>query len=330
MNLPSKPPIPSCAQAAAVSWREQKFVYRFSIPSTWIAQIRGACGAFEWVTFGYLGILDSLIFLFRKNLSAAPRYLLIHACVAAGIVALVWAASRSRNSGVHFLRYWYALPLWTFLFEELTGLVHIIFPNWFDDWLIRFDHAITGVYPWDWFAQFANPALNDFMQFAYLTYFFALVALPAILYAQKRHREFWTAMTSMALAHYTVYTIAVFFPIQSPFHAFPSLEHQVLPGGPATWVINLVERYGRVHGAAFPSAHVAGAFAILLCAWQYRRWLFWVHLPLFTLMVISTVYGRYHYVGDGLAGLLTGAAGFFAAHLLMKSRGAVPQIRSPE
>ena len=330
MNRLSKQPIRWCAQAAAVSWREQKSVDRFSSLSTWIDQIRGACGAFEWVTFSYLGILDSLIFLFRKNLPAAPRYLLIHACVAAGIVALAWAASQSRNSGVHFLRYWYALPLWTFLFEELTGLVHIIFPNWFDDWLIRFDHALTGVYPWDWFARFANPALNDFMQFAYLTYFFALVALPAILYARKEHREFWTAMTSMALAHYTVYTIAVFFPIQSPFHAFSALEHQVLPGGPATWVINLVERYGRVHGAAFPSAHVAGAFAVLLCAWQYRRWLFWVHLPLFILMVISTVYGRYHYVGDGLAGLLTGAAGFFAAHFLMKSRGAVPQIRATE
>ncbi len=330
MNRLFKPPLRSCVEAAAVPWRERDAVSHSPIFSTWIEQVRGACGAFEWVTFGYLGVLNTLIFLFRKNLPAAPRYLLIHACIAAGIVALAWAASRSGNSALRFLRYWYALPLWTFLFEELTGLVHIIYPNWFDDWLIRFDHALTGVYPWDWLAQFANPALNDFMQFAYLTYFFALVALPAILYAQGKHREFWTVMTSMALAHYTVYTIAVLFPIQSPFHAFPALEHQILPGGPATLMINLVERYGRVHGAAFPSAHVAGAFAVLLCAWQYRRWLFWLHLPLFCLMVISTVYGRYHYVGDCLAGLLTGAAGFAAAHLLMESRGAVPQIRATE
>jgi len=330
MNRLPQPPIRPHATAAAVPWREQEPAFRFSFLSMWLEQVRGACGAFEWVTFSYLVELDAVIFLFRRNLPAAPRYLLIHACLAAGIMTLAWAASRSSNSILRFIRHWYALPLWTFLFEELTGLVHIIYPSWFDAWLIRFDHALTGVYPWDWLARFANPALNDFMQFAYLTYFFALVALPAILYAQGKDREFWTTLTSMAFAHYTVYVIAIWFPIQSPFHAFPALQHQILPGGPATWVINLVERYGRVHGAAFPSAHVAGAFAVLLCAWQYRRWLFWIHLPLFVLMVISTVYGRYHYVGDGLAGLLTGAAGFAAAHLLMKSRGAVPKIRVPE
>ena len=214
------------AAAAAVHWRECEDVSRSPLFSTWFEEVCGACGAFEWVTFAYLIELNSLIFLFRRNLPAAPRYLLIHACIAAGIMSLVWAASRSNNSVLRFLRHWYALPLWTFLFEELTGLVHMIYPNWFDAWLIRFDHALTGVYPWAWLAQFANPALNDFMQFAYLTYFFALVALPAILYAQGKHREFWTVMTSMALAHYTVYVIAVLFPIQSPFHAFSSLEHQ--------------------------------------------------------------------------------------------------------
>ena len=57
-------------------------------------------------------------------------------------------------------------------------------------------------------SQFARPALNDFMQFSYMTYFGYLVLLPALLYARRETRAFWTVMTATALAHYTVYTVA--------------------------------------------------------------------------------------------------------------------------
>jgi len=292
-------------------------------------QVRAACGAFEWVTLTYLGWLIAAIFLFRKNLPAAPLYLLVHGSIAAGVVLLAWAGSRWDNSVLRFWRRWYFLPLWLFLFEELTRLVHLIYAGWFDSWLIRFDHALTGVYPWDWLAQFASPALNDFMQVMYMTYFLALVVLPGILYAEREWRAFWTVLTSMALAHYTVYIIAVLLPIESPYHAFAVLRQAPLAGGPATWLMDLIERFGRVHGAAFPSAHVAGAFAALLGAWRYRRWLFWIHLPLLILMIVSTVYGRYHYLGDGLAGLLLGLAAFYAGHWLMNRRGSLPRIQPP-
>ncbi len=295
--------------------------------ATWLDEVRAACGAFEWVTLAYFGWLIAIIFLFRKNLPAAPFYLLIHVCVAAGIVLLAWANSCWDNSALRFWRCWYFLPLWLFLFEELTRLAHLIHPGWFDSWLIRFDYALTGVYPWDWLGQFANPALNDFMQAMYMTYFLALVVLPGILYAKMEWRAFWAVLTSMALANYTVYAIAVLLPIESPYHAFAQLQQVPLTGGPATWLMDLIERFGRVHGAAFPSAHVAGAFAALLGAWRYRRWLLWVHLPLLILMIVSTVYGRYHYLGDGLAGLLVGLAGFYAGHWLMSRHGSIPRIQ---
>jgi hypothetical protein len=44
-----------------------------------------------------------------------------------------------------------------------------------------------------------------------------------------------------------------------------------LNGGFSTALIEAIERYGRVHGAAFPSAHVAGSMVAILCAWRYRR-----------------------------------------------------------
>ncbi len=225
---------------------------------------------------------------------------------------------------MRFARHWYPLPLYIFLFEELNALVHAIFPFWLDRYFIVFDHALTGVNPSVWLAQFASPALNDFMQFSYMTYFLYLVILPALLYAAKERRAFWEVMVSTAVAHYTVYFISVLMPVESPHFSLASIETVRLSGGFCTHVINWLESYALVRGAAFPSAHVAGSTVAILASWRYRRWLFWICLPFFLCMCVATVYGRYHYVVDVLAGLATGVWGFHAGQWLMERRGALP------
>ena len=211
-----------------------------------------------------------------------------------------------------------------FPFEELNALVHAIFPFWLDRYFIAFDHALTGVNPSVWLAQFASPALNDFMQFSYMTYFLYLVILPALLYAANERRAFWEVMISTAVAHYTVYFISVLMPVESPHFSLASIETVRLSGGFCTHLIDWLESYALVRGAAFPSAHVAGSTVAILASWRYRRWLFWICLPFFLCMCIATVYGRYHYVADVLAGLITGAWGFRAGQWLMERRGALP------
>jgi membrane-associated phospholipid phosphatase len=164
------------------------------------------------------------------------------------------------------------------------------------------------------------------MQFAYMTYFLYLVILPAILYAQKDRLAFWTVMVSTAVAHYSVYVLAVLFPIESPYYSLAPLEMKSSANGYFTATIDLIERFARVHGGAFPSAHVAGSMVALIAAYRYRRWLFWVCLPFFVSMCVATVYGRYHYVADVLAGIAVGAIGFAAGSSLMERKGALAEI----
>jgi membrane-associated phospholipid phosphatase len=179
-------------------------------------------------------------------------------------------------------------------------------------------------------AQFASPALNDSMQFAYMTYFLYLVILPGILYFGRERGAFWTVMVSTAIAHYSVYVISVLLPVESPYHSLAGLNPPPLAGGYCTALIRVIERFARVHGAAFPSAHVAGSTVALLASWRYRRWLFWVCLPFFVSMGVATVYGRYHYVADVLGGLAVGALGFAAGERLIKRKNALPKISSAE
>lgn len=292
----------------------------------WFDEVRCACGAFEWVTFGYVAWVIGVLLVFHRNVAHADAYSAIHVGIAAAIAWLARSAARSKSTALQFVRHWYPLPLYLFFFEELGGLVHAIFSRWVDQWLIDFDLRFTaGVQPAVWFGRFATPALNDFMQFAYMTYFIFLFLLPAILFARKEWTAFWTTMTATALAHYSVYVIAVLLPTESPYHAFAWLRERPLQGSYCTALIEFIERFGRVHGAAFPSAHVAGSMVAICAAWRYRRWLFWVCLPFFASMCVATVYGRYHYVADVLAGLVVGHSAFVAGRWLMKKRGAVPE-----
>jgi membrane-associated phospholipid phosphatase len=279
-------------------------------PIAGLRALFAACNPFEWLTLGYLGLLNILVVVFGQNLARPLFFIAVHSAIAIAIVALAAAASRSSNRVLLFIRHWYPLALFLFFFEELHYLVRLIFPGWFDHWLIQFDHALLGVHPTVWMQQFATPALTDFLQFAYMTYYLYTVVLGGLFYRRGELRAFWVMMTSTAAAYYAGYLVSILFPIEGPYHTLVALHHVELTGGVFTAAINWIESWGRVHGGAFPSAHVSGSFVVMLAAWKYCRRLFWFFLPFFAAMLVATVYGRYHYVADVLAGLLVAAMAF--------------------
>jgi membrane-associated phospholipid phosphatase len=299
-----------------------------------------ACGMFEYVAFGYLGVSSALMLFFAENLAHPVRLIGVQAFVAA--VILVLCRTEARVSGCeefgegagertdksvcstvgqkfwHFWRHWYPHLYFLFCFEELGRLVHLVQPGWQDAKLIAFDHWLTGVHPTVWLEQFSTPARNDFMQFVYLTYFTYLLVVGGVLYYRRDWRGYWSVMTYSAVGYGIGYVIAICFPIESPWFSMAGAWHGELRGGAATSLINFIEHYGRVRGAAFPSEHVAGAVAATWGAWRHRRWLFWVMLPLVACMCMSTIWGRYHYVADIFGGMITATLGYVIGRWLME------------
>jgi membrane-associated phospholipid phosphatase len=311
------------------------------------------CGGFEWVSLFYLGLSGGLMVIFHQNIAHPILHLTAHFGVFAGILVIVDVADRfSRGElsrvriapTVRWIRNWYPQFVFLFCFEELRTLVHLIFPTWRDPILIAFDHRLTGVYPAVWLAQFSGFWLNEAMQVAYTSYFLFFTILAASIYHRRRvqsdisgsgdpygagaMRAYWTVMTASIVAYSIGYMISIFFPVEAPYFAMRSFHLAPLAGGPATSLINFIEGWGRVRGGAFPSAHVSGAFVALIGAWKYRRYLFWVFLPVFIAMCVSTIYCRYHYIADVLAGLVVGAVGFILAEWLMAVPGADPTERA--
>jgi membrane-associated phospholipid phosphatase len=322
---------------AAIAWSPQ--AERQGIAAL-IAQefavARAACGTFEWIALGYLALSSVLIAMFAENLAHPIRLISLQAFVALLIFALcrVAAGAAERANWLdaslsykfwRFWRHWYPHLFFLFCFEEMGKLVHLVNPGWEDAKLIAFDRWLTGVNPLLWFEHLVHPALTEFMQFAYFTYFVYLLILGGILYCQRDLESYWAVMSYSAIGYVFGYLIAIFFPVQSPWFTMAGMWHSELTGGPFTALINLIEKCGRVHGAAFPSQHVAGAMAALWGAWRHRRWLFWVFLPFVACMCVSTVYVRNHYVADVFGGLVTGTLGYVIGSYLITAKSGVPR-----
>jgi len=71
----------------------------------------------------------------------------------------------------------------------------------------------------------------------------------------------------------------------------------------------------------FPSGHVELTLLVLYYANRFHRRSFWWMLPAGSALIVSTVYLRYHYVIDVLAGLLLALGVILAARPLYSALG---------
>jgi PAP2 superfamily len=306
-----------------------------------IVEVWAACGAFEWAALAYLGASSFLIAVFARNLVRPLRILATQAVAAAIVLALCRVQARSASRALlrgesfptlwwHFWRHWYPHLFFLFCFEQLAHLMTLFTPHWQDPKLIAFDYWLTGVHPSIWLEQFATTPRNEFMQLVYLSYFAYLLILGGTLYFRREWQAYWSVMTYSMVGYMIGYFIAMFFPVESPWFAMAGWWHGPLTGGPVTATVNFIEHFGRVRGAAFPSEHVAGATAALWGAWKFRRTMFWVLLPVFAFMCVSTIWGRYHYMADVFGGLTTGTLGYLIGKRIMQWPGAVKTAPEPD
>ena len=329
--------------------REQTAPLPLSEPAVWplreavkriVAKARAACAAFEWLALGYLAATCVLFLVFASNLSHPYRLMGVQFLAAA---VILWLAHTHASAAAgdpagkkfitgwwHYWRHWYPHLFFLFCFEELAHLMTMVTPRWQDPHLIAFDHRLTGVHPSVWLEQFATPARNEFMQAVYLSYFTYLLIVGFVFYIRREWYAYWSVMTYSMAGYMIGYFIAMCFPVESPWFAMAGSWKAPLAGGAFTGIVNSLEHFGRVRGGAFPSEHVAGAVAALWGAWRFRRWLFWTMVPVFVCMCVSTIWGRYHYIADVFAGMITGTLGYLIGSWIMTRRGALPPQRETQ
>lgn len=227
--------------------------------------------------------------------------------------------SLSPDRAPSVLRSWYPLVLIPLSYKELGYLIPLIHPHDFDHELALIDHRILGVDPIVWLDRINYPAFTLIMQLSYMTYYVTPIVLGLVLWRAGRFREFQFFLFVVLLGFYISYLGYIIVPAIGP--RFYLSADGVRPfGGPGVGTLRrFLDRMEGVTRDCFPSGHTEMTLLVLFCAHRFHKKTFYVLLPIGAALIFSTVYLRYHYVIDVIAGAAIAFALALAADWLYRA-----------
>jgi membrane-associated phospholipid phosphatase len=196
--------------------------------------------------------------------------------------------------------------LFSFLFGAVHSLQHIVVPGWMDAQVLAFETKLTGRDATLFFQDHMSPTITEVMMFAYVSYVPLLPLISLVCFWSADHRAAQDYLFSLSYSYILCYIGFMLYPVASPLYHQRDLYLIPFDGGVFTWFGEWMRHNVHFAGGSLPSPHCAASTVMLGMMWRYNRRLFRVLFPLVILIYVSTVYGRYHYVSDGVAGIIAG------------------------
>ena len=280
----------------------------------------------DYATQAYIALVGLLILFFHN--STVPNWPLPLAAHAAGLVLvhlLIQAYARHKSVRLlDFLRHFYPVLLYTAFFIETGSLNRMFFNEYLDPLVAQWEQQLFGCQPSVLFMQ-KLPWLpvSELFYISYFSYYIMISGVGIALFVRSR-QQFFHYISIVSFLFYVCYVIYIVLPVIGSRAFFRQVDGYVLPDatqqlavtdvypdavqeGVFFYIMKWVYRVFEAPGAAFPSSHVAVALCTVFFSFRYLRPIRYLHLTVAVLLCLSTVYCRYHYVVDVIAGLVTAA-----------------------
>jgi membrane-associated phospholipid phosphatase len=239
------------------------------------------------------------------------------------VVACAGLAALERHAHPHvfsMVRDWLPIALMLVAYREMDWFAaahgtHALERQW-----IVWDRSLLHAHGMQALVESAGWLGPAFLELSYLLVYGVGPFVVGILYGYHRRELVDRVLLIYLLGTLLAYALFPYFPSDPPRTVFPGAD---LPG-----VITPLRRlnlwivggYG-IHSSVFPSAHVSSAFSAawgLLFLFKEKRWAGWGMLVYAASVAIATVYGRYHYAVDAVAGLVVSLAALLLAIVLRR------------
>lgn len=259
----------------------------------------------EWVIFGFLVYAIALGTLLRVPPSARQLVILLNLAILVAYAALI-AADRTKSTiASSATRDAASLALIVLAYREM---------GWFAQ--PHLDHNLeTSWVAWDRVVlrggataviESLGPVIPSILEISYALVYALAPFTIAMLYVYRRREKVDQFLFLFAVTVLLCYAQFPFWPSEPPRVVFLGQDLPAYETVFRRFNLWMLGNYG-IHTSVFPSAHVAGAFAAAFGAMRAlpeRRWVGRFLLVTASLIAIATVYGRYHYLPDAVAGLL--------------------------
>jgi membrane-associated phospholipid phosphatase len=252
------------------------------------------------LTASYLAITAALIATLGATVPGRVWLVACHLSLAGALLLLNRA--KPRGGMLRVIRDWHPLMLFPVLYKEVELLAPAV-----GDWRLTaaipaWESALFGGQPSLYFSErLAFVPLSEYLHFCYLSYVIVIPSVAAYWYVSGRRAAFGELLLMLSTVLLGSYLFFILLPVDSPYYLSPRLGPP-LAGHFFFDLVHQVSARGGARGGAFPSAHVSGAVIVSLVAWRHQRRLAYLLVPITGSVMLATVYGRFHYVLDTLAG----------------------------
>ncbi len=225
---------------------------------------------------------------------------------------------KQNNSFWRNIHIWYLAPMIFITFKQLYFLVHPIHPVDYDELLIKIDRFIFGTDPTKFLEKFSHPLLTEILQVVYTSFYLLPIIVGVDLLRSKKYDEFEFAAFLIVYGFFLSYLGYFSMPAVGPrftLHNFFNIDNE-LPGLFLTpflrEFVNIGESIPKgtinphelVQRDVFPSGHTQMTLLTMYAAVEFNSRTKRFMLVVGSLLIFSTVYLRYHYVIDLIAGTL--------------------------
>lgn len=258
----------------------------------------------EWLYIVYFGYVALISTHFPLDRGFFWRPFLVELLVCVLFLALSYGELRENQTLFAIARDWICVWLILVAYHEM---------DWFSSLPRNFSLELrwemwdrTILYQWGLQRAIESLAWVGPLYFE-LCYLFVYAVAPffvAVLYVRRQLTHVNAALFLYLLGTMLAYAMLPFFPSDPPRVAFggSDLPNVVTPVRELNlW---LVTQYG-IHSSVFPSAHVSSAFSAAWALFAFlpeRKRYGWGMLIYAVSVAVATVYGRYHYAADAMAG----------------------------
>ena len=278
----------------------------------------------DFITLFFILFLMYLTLLFHLQIPGWTALVREYLLLLSILVLAVFAAGRSSHKLFDILHTFYPVIFVAIIFNSLSRLISYINPRPVDPLLIRIDYLLFGNHPTLILEKIAFPFLTEFSYLAYTSYYFLPTLLAILWYLEKDWEGFDLYVTTICFTYYLSYVGYIFFPAVGPRFTLAHVQTIELKGAFfAEGIRDTLNFLEELKYDAFPSGHTAVILvALFFSLKQSRKTFFFFLIPVLGL-IFSTVYCRYHYVIDVLAGIVLAGLCFYLGpkiHCALKNR----------
>jgi len=272
-------------------------------------------GLTDVVTLGGLVGLTLLAVAFAGRLERPVFVIGINLLFIAFYVGSLLVLKRLRRRGLRFLVRTCSVQLTFIQIYQTCNYLQLLFFDWQDGRVLAWEKALFGVQPVVAVQKIYSVPLTEWMFFVYVVYVVLYPLLGAVIFFKHGEEANEDYLFYLSLVNLFCGVGFILFPVASPMYwqEVRTLLTTPLASGPFGAAAEWVRAHIHQAGGSIPSAHCAVATVMWFMALKYtRRGFLWL-APIILSLYVSTVYGRFHYVSDAVAGIAAAGLCLLAA-----------------